>query len=217
MAVMYNNAYEYILKFGHRYPLLAVGLCFIGAYKVASFALRNTYSFYSTFLRPSRNLFKRYHGGYVVVTGATDGIGKEYARQFAQKGFNLVLISRSQEKLDGVKEEFNKDHPDCDIITIKFDFNIPYTEEGYKPLKDKLAKIEDISVLVNNVGTGKATYFNDMSIEDANMMVQLNCVSQFVTTKFLLDRLLKRSKDENKRTAIINISSVAFYTKMPSM
>ncbi len=59
---------------------------------------------------------ERYHGGYALITGATDGLGKIYAINLAKKGFNLVLVSRNSEKLENVliflivrsKMKFNK-------------------------------------------------------------------------------------------------------------
>lgn len=48
---------------------------------------------------------------YAVITGATDGIGLEYARQLADKGYNLVLLSRTEEKLHNVVGKISKQYP----------------------------------------------------------------------------------------------------------
>ena len=162
---------------------------------------------WTTFLRPSRDLFKRYKGGYVVVTGATNGLGYEYARQFAQKGFGLILISRDQDKLERVKKEIQEINSKIDIITIAFDFNIPYTEEGYKKLKDKLLELKDVSVLVNNVGALYNAPYAEMKMCDINTMIQVNCIPQSFMTNTLLPSMLKRSKDEGKRCAIMYLIS----------
>ena len=166
------------------------------------------------FLRPSRNLYKRYSGGYVVVTGATNGIGLEYAKQFAQKGFNLVLISRNSDKLQNVKNDLNKVNSKIDIIIIAFDFNIPYSDEAYKELKDRLLEIKNIFVLVNNVGALYYSPFAEMSMNNINTMIQVNCIPQTFMSNTLLPSLIKRSKEEGKRWAIVNISSVAHYTHL---
>lgn len=65
----------------------------------------------------------------LVVTGSTDGIGKAYAFEIAKHGFNLVLISRSQQKLDAVAQEIHEAHPQITIQTIAFDFKTPSVEE----------------------------------------------------------------------------------------
>jgi len=82
------------------------GVLLVGGYTIAKHLLSNTYSFYKTFIRPARNLYKRYHGGSVVITGATDGLGLEYANQFAALGFSLVLIARNQGKCSAAKSHF---------------------------------------------------------------------------------------------------------------
>ncbi|XP_073479825.1 17-beta-hydroxysteroid dehydrogenase type 3-like [Aquarana catesbeiana] len=90
----------------------------------------------------------RKYGGWAVVTGATDGIGKSYAKELAKMGFNVVLISRTLEKLQNVAAEIEKQSGRKAKI-IQADFTggaeiYPNIEEGLKDL--------DIGILVNNVG-----------------------------------------------------------------
>ena len=59
---------------------------------------------------------------WALVTGSTDGIGKAYAIELAKKGFNLVLISRSAEKLEAVSSEIRTLALSIDVRTITFDF-----------------------------------------------------------------------------------------------
>ncbi|CAI2374940.1 unnamed protein product [Moneuplotes crassus] len=175
--------------------------CLYSAYTVGSTALSWSWRLFKTFLRPGRNLFKRYQGGYVLVTLATFGLGLEYAMQFAAKGFNLVLVARNQEKLDAVKRKFKEEFGDIDIKLIVFDFDKPYTAEGYQPLKDALDQIEDISVLINNVGVFKADYFKELDFCMIKTILKVNLVPQTIMTKLLLAKLLERSKKQGKRTA----------------
>ena len=86
-----------------------------------------------------------------------------------------------------------------EVETITFDFDIPYTEEGYRPLKESLDKVKDISVLVNNVGNLENGLFKDIDIKSLNTMIQVNCVPQMAMIKFLLPRLLDRSNNESKK------------------
>ena len=55
------------------------------------------------FFTREHDLYKRYQGGWAVVTGASDGIGAEYARQLAKRGFNVCLISRTLSKLENIE------------------------------------------------------------------------------------------------------------------
>lgn len=60
-------------------------------------------------------------GDYACITGGTDGIGLEYARQLAAKGYNLLLLSRTQSKLDRVKQELEEEYKvevrDCQNVS----------------------------------------------------------------------------------------------------
>ncbi|MEQ2188098.1 hypothetical protein GOODEAATRI_011512 [Goodea atripinnis] len=82
-----------------------------------------------------------------VVTGATDGIGKAYAEELARRGFAIILISRSQEKLDDVSKAIASK---CGVETktIAADFS---AIDIYTKIEEGLTGLE-IGVLVNNVG-----------------------------------------------------------------
>ena len=206
-----NHAF---LKHVHKHRAISAALLILGGFTVLKTAFKVVRGTWTTFLRPSRNHFKRYHGGYVVVTGATNGIGLEYCRQFAKKGFNLVLISRDEGKLSSTKEELLKTNDKIDIITISFDFNQPYTDEGYAPLKEKLLQLKDVSILVNNVGVNTYGPISGAKMKDLNSMIQINWVSQAFMSNTLIPGMLKRSKEEGKRCAIIDVSSVLNYVHL---
>ena len=61
----------------------------------------------------SKRILKPNPGDFAVITGATDGIGLEYAKQLADKGFNLLLLSRTEDKLKHVSEDIQNMHPQC--------------------------------------------------------------------------------------------------------
>ena len=143
MSEYWKELNHQFLKHVHKHKTASTILLLIGGITVLKTALCITKGIWTTFLRPSKNHFKRYQGGYAVVTGATNGIGLEYCKYFAQKGFNLVLISRDEEKLNRVKSQLKDINNKIDIITISFNFDVPYTEEGYAPLKEKLLQIND--------------------------------------------------------------------------
>jgi 17beta-estradiol 17-dehydrogenase / very-long-chain 3-oxoacyl-CoA reductase len=170
--------------------------------------------FWRHFIRPKKNLYHRYQGGYCVITGATFGLGLEYARQLTKQGFHLVLISRNQTKLNNVRRELAMINSDTDIKAIQFDFDVPYSDENYSELKRQLLELNDVSILVNNVGAVlKKTFFN-MSMNEANTLVNVNIIPQVFMTHTLLPKMLERSETEGKRCAILNLSSLASRTRM---
>ncbi|XP_040272737.1 very-long-chain 3-oxoacyl-CoA reductase-like [Bufo bufo] len=135
------------------------------------------------------NLKKKY-GGWAVVTGATDGIGKAYAMELAMRGFDVVLISRNVEKLQKVAQEIEKQSSQkTKIIQVDFMGGSEIYSKVEKALKDL-----DIGILVNNVGM---TYHRELKrfleVPDINKM-----------TRIVLPRMVLR-----KKGLIINISSGA--------
>jgi len=87
---------------------------------------------------------------WAVITGATDGIGLSYAKAMAQKDYNLVLMSRSDLKLNKVKNDIQLNYHNCiQIETIAVDFS---QLDIYDYIEEELKKLGEIHVLINNVG-----------------------------------------------------------------
>lgn len=82
-----------------------------------------------------------------VVTGSTDGIGKEYAKELAARGINLVLISRSIERLEKTKNEIVQENPTIEVKVIVADFS--KGEGVFEKLKEQLKDIP-IGILGNS-------------------------------------------------------------------
>jgi|688.fasta_scaffold2573933_1 17beta-estradiol 17-dehydrogenase / very-long-chain 3-oxoacyl-CoA reductase len=74
----------------------------IGLYGVGKFSLKFLSSFVQYFVLPRRDLKSLYGDGWAVITGASDGLGKQYAIELAKSGFKIILIARNPAKLDEV-------------------------------------------------------------------------------------------------------------------
>ena len=97
---------------------------------------------------------------WAVVTGATDGIGKECARYLANEGFNIVLISRTLSKLEAVAKEIQLEAKEngkhINTRVVKLDFTDNFDAPTFAKLYKENLKDLEISILVNNVGMAGA-------------------------------------------------------------
>lgn len=159
------------------------------------------------FLRSGKKLTK--FGKYAIVTGATDGIGKAYALALAKKGMSIVLISRTEAKLQAVKEEIDsKNYSGVDVKYIVCDYS-NFDDKAKANVKAGIDGL-DIGVLINNVGVSYRypRYFHELADDEVDNLVEMNINSTTWMTRFVINGML-----EKKSGAIVNISSgSAMYT-----
>ncbi|XP_068128174.1 very-long-chain 3-oxoacyl-CoA reductase-B-like isoform X2 [Hyperolius riggenbachi] len=190
--------------------LVYQGLALLGALTLSHLLLRQVFNLLRgirvyILSRWWRKDLKQY-GGWAVVTGASDGIGKCYAEELARRGFDVVLISRTQEKLEKVAKEIERQTGrKTRIIQVDFTGGLEiYTkiEEGLRDL--------DIGILVNNVaviptGNNAVPFLNAPHLEQAICdMVNCNMLSVAQMTRIVLPKMLAR-----KKGLIVNLSSAA--------
>lgn len=168
----------------------------------------NTWNFLNVYILGSAPRFEKY-GKWSVVTGATDGIGLSFAKQLAKAGQNIVLISRSQEKLQNVAEMLKKDYGvSTKEIAVDFSF-----VDIYEKIASGLDGL-DIGTLVNNVGLGMPfpEYFhavNDISTFGPKM-ISVNVLSVVKMTEIVLPQMVSKNKG-----IILNISSASALQPTP--
>jgi 17beta-estradiol 17-dehydrogenase / very-long-chain 3-oxoacyl-CoA reductase len=148
-------------------------------------------------------------GKWAVITGATDGIGKAYALALAKRGVSVVLISRTESKLQDVKKEIEaKGYSGVEVKYAVCDYT-KFDEKAKETVKKALADLE-IGVLINNVGLGYRypQYFHELADEEVADLLTMNIDSMVWMTRIVLPGMLGR-----KKGAIVNISSgSALYT-----
>ncbi|KTG03512.1 hypothetical protein cypCar_00013420 [Cyprinus carpio] len=146
---------------------------------------------------------------FPVVTGATDGIGKSYAEELARRGFSMMLISRSQEKLDDVAKSLESAY-NVETKTIAVDYS---QNDIYPKIEKGLAGLE-IGVLVNNVGisyTYPEFFLHIPDLENfITTMINVNITSVCQMTRLVLPRMEARAKG-----VILNISSASGMFPLP--
>ena len=144
-----------------------------------------------------------------LVTGASSGIGAEFARQLAAKQNNLVLIARSEDKLKELAEQLQSKHG---IQTYAITQDLTEPQAGATIFE----KIEHqglrIDLLVNNAGFGDYGQFSDRPLEKQLGMIQLNVNVLVELTGLFLPAMKQRGDG-----GIINISSIAGFQPFPKM
>ncbi|KAF4531444.1 hypothetical protein B566_EDAN004214 [Ephemera danica] len=144
-----------------------------------------------------------------MVTGCTDGIGLAYARELARRGMNVVLISRSQEKLEAAARDIERDFQ-VETLVVQADFS----KEGrdlYPRIAHHLEHL-DVGILVNNVGVipPYPLLTEEMGEEMIWEHVQCNVVAATLMTSLVLPAMKSR-----RRGAIVNLGSLAGAAPLP--
>lgn len=195
-----------IAKMDNGYILVA--LMAIGIWVAISWLSNFLEEVWARLMRSGKNLKKRF-GKWGVVTGATDGIGFAYAEELCKKGLNVLLISRTQKKLDEKKEELEAKFSGkgIEIRTLAIDFS-KFGGVGNAGVAAVAKAIEDldVGVLVNNVGASYkfARYWHELDDEKVEELITLNILSTTWMTKIVLPGMIKK-----KKGAIVNIASAA--------
>lgn len=173
---------------------------------VSSQALQLLCTLHSFFLRRGKTLRK--YGQWAIVTGATDGIGRAYAFELAKKGLCVLLLSRTEEKLQEVEKELKEKFPKVEVAHLAVDYS-RFDSAAREAVKAKIASL-DIGVLINNVGMSYpfTKYFHELKDEEIEGLIELNVNSTVWMTRLVLgdeqQGMIKR-----KRGAIVNTSSGA--------
>lgn len=155
----------------------------------------------------------RKFGQWAVVTGATSGIGRAYALELARRGLDIVLISRSEEKLLHTAKEIESQYGRQTRV-IQADFT--GDESIYPDIAQQLKGLE-IGILVNNVAMNYAeefAHFLDVPDSEQRITQVINCNVLSVTqmTRVILPRMLERASG-----LIINLSSEAASKPQPML
>lgn len=144
----------------------------------------------------------------VLITGASSGIGKSCAKEFAKLKCNLVLVARRKQKLELLAEELKKDYQ-IDILTCKVDVrNYEEVESFYNNLP---AEWKQIEILINNAGLARGLdKFYEGKVEDWNEMIDTNIKGLIYVSRVIIPQMVERESGH-----IINIGSTAGHDTYP--
>jgi short-subunit dehydrogenase len=144
---------------------------------------------------------------YALVTGASSGIGYELAKLFAQDGKNIVVVARSQDRLEKLKTEIENKSGTKVIVLVK-DLSKPDApQEIFSELEKKNINVD---VLVNNAGFPVHGKFAETDLKEELDMIQVNITALTHFTKLFMKRMV-----ENKSGWILNVASTAGFSPFP--
>lgn len=144
---------------------------------------------------------------YALITGASKGIGKAIAFALAAKGYNLLLVARSQNLLQKTSDEIKAKHP---VQVQHFSIDLSAADAAQKVFDWTKSGGFPVSILVNNAGYGLSGTFESYPLDQHLAMLQVNVTTLVQLTHFFIPQLKGQ-----KEAHILNISSSAAYQAVP--
>ena len=143
------------------------------------------------------------------VTGASSGIGEEFARQLAAQNTNLILVARSQEKLEKLASQLQQKYQiEAEVIVQ----DLTVSNAGKTVFDLIQQKGLTVDILINNAGFGDYGAFDSSDLSKQLQMIQLNIMVLTELTGLFLPLMKSQG-----RGSIVNISSIAGFQPLPYM
>ena len=149
-------------------------------------------------------------GCVALITGATAGLGAEFARQLAPRVRQLILVGRRKERLESLAESLQKDFPNLSIESIPTYLSVPEERER---LASHIVREEiPLNLLINNAGLGDLGPFDTAEWSRLAPVLEVNVTALTHLTHLLLPMLRAQNA-----AGILNVSSVAGFFPLPEM
>ena len=137
-----------------------------------------------------------------LITGASNGLGADFAKAFSKEGYDLVLVARSKDKLEKLAKEL-KTNVEIEVMDLSVKENVYKLYDKYKG---------KIDLLINNAGFGTFGKFIETDLENELNMIELNVVTYHILTKLFLKDFVEKDKGK-----ILNVASSAAFEPGPLM
>jgi len=145
----------------------------------------------------------------VLITGAANGFGYEFAKLFAVKNYKLILVDINEEKMVCVAKELESKH---NIKVYCINCDLALTDSAiiiYNYVKELELKV---NILINNAGFGDFGFFYKTDWEKENRMLQLNIITLTHLTKLFIKEMIDAGEGK-----VLNVSSIAAFQPSPLM
>ncbi|MBW0506820.1 hypothetical protein O181_046535 [Austropuccinia psidii MF-1] len=197
-------------------PLISLGVWTLAKYPISLIKLLLTFTPMAQPFKISLSSLKKNRNqndgqgppAWVVITGPTSGIGYEFAIQFAQLGFSILLVGRNPKKLDSVQQDIHQNYPKVLVEKHVIDLCNP-SESDWSAFSDTLNRItqqSSLSIIINNAGLSHScpVPFELTPLEELTSIPAVNIIAPLRITQIGLPHMLKHRKG-----LIINVGSLS--------
>lgn len=145
----------------------------------------------------------------ILITGASSGIGAEFARQMSVEAKKIILLARREEKLIEIKDELK-----CEAEVLICDLNLKEQKGEFLGVNQVREFIESnkIDILINNAGLGSFGYFDEIEKDQEESIINVNVMASTLIAQSIIKQMRKR-----RCGAIISVASVASFQPIPLM
>ena len=144
----------------------------------------------------------------VLITGASSGIGKQTAIEFAKLGSDIILVARTKNKLEQVENQLKQ----FNVTTLVCPCDVSKKEQVENMSKIVLKKFNSVDILINNAGFAIYGSVFDLSIDEIESQMETNYFGMIYCTKLFLPLMIKQ-----KSGHIVNVASVAASFGLPGI
>lgn len=149
-----------------------------------------------------------------LITGASSGIGKDMAKILNEKGYDLVLVARDEDRLQETKQELEQSNKNSNVNQERNNkieiISMDLTDE--EKCKNLAQNVQDIDILINNAGFGDCGRFDKTNLDKDISMIKTNVIAYHILTKLYLKQMKERNSGK-----ILNVASIAGFMPGPLM
>jgi short-subunit dehydrogenase len=141
-----------------------------------------------------------------VITGASSGIGKALAYEFAKQGYDLSLAARRISLLEAISQNIEEQYH---VQVVYFETDVSNEQACKRLIEETIAHFGRIDVLINNAGISQRALFNQLDISDFRRIMDINFWGTVMCTKFALPHLLE------SKGSVVGVSSISGFSPLP--
>lgn len=147
----------------------------------------------------------------VILSGASQGLGHEFANKLHELGANLIILARSKDKLENMSQAHNNDKKHADQFTIAYPIDLSKYEQVARFGEFLIKETIDPEIVICCAGSSIPKIFTDLSVEEIDKGIDIN----YKTCIYLLHvvvPMMKKNKEAEEKHIVVLSSTVAFYS-----